>query len=76
MNRAQSIVSAIVVLIVNIGSVLGVGIDGNVANLIASVIVVVAATAWAAWRDHNFTSAALEGQKVIDQLKAENKENA
>lgn len=50
-------------------------VDEQSIYVIVSTIVAVITWAWGFWKNNNFTDAAKQGQKVIDKLKAENKEN-
>jgi len=70
MNRTQSIISAIVVLIVNLASIWGLSLDANAVSMVVSGAAIMAATIWALWRNHNLTDAALAGQKVVNELKS------
>ena len=74
MSRYQSIISAIIsaacIFLLPWLNRHGVLIDeGTLANIIIYLIAG-GAFLWTAWRNHNITSAAQEGQALIDELKA------
>jgi SPP1 family holin len=69
MNRTQSIVSAIVVLVMQVAALLGYTLDAGTVTAAVSAVVVIAATLWALWKNHNFTAAAQKAQQVLDDLK-------
>lgn len=61
--------SALVVVIVNIAAMVGVSIDqGTTADVVYAVLMLVA-TGWGIWHNHNFTSAAQAGQLLVDAAK-------
>ena len=70
MNRTQSIVSAIVVLVVQVAAIFGLTVDANAVNVFVSGVAVLIVTAYSLWKNHNFTDAANEAQKTIEELKA------
>lgn len=71
MERIKAIVSAVVVLVVNVAALLGYNLDADVTHQVLLVIVMLAATGWAIWKNHNFTDAAAEAQRYLDELKGE-----
>ncbi len=71
MDRTQSIISAIVVLIVNIAAIFGITLDQTVWFDGLCAIVALVANIWAIWKNHNFTDAALEGQQLVRLRKLE-----
>ena len=68
-ERIKAIVSAVVVLAVNICAVLGYDLDPDIRQQVILLFVMIAATCWAIWKNHNFTDAAAEAQKYLDELK-------
>ena len=68
-ERIKAIVSALVILVVNIAALLGYSIDADTTHQVLLLVVMVAATGWAIWKNHNFTDAAAEAQKYLDELK-------
>lgn len=71
MDKRQSTISAIAVLIVNLGVVFGVSVDQDSLVLVLGSLATLIATVWGVWRNHNFTYAAQQGQLVTNQLKNE-----
>ena len=69
-ERAKAIVTLVVTCAVNVCNVLGYAVDAeqwvNAALSILSVICI----AWTWWKNQNITPEALEGQKLLDSLKA------
>ena len=70
MNRTQSIVSAIVVLVVQVAAIFGLTVDANAVNVFVGGAAVLIVTAYSLWKNHNFTDAANEAQKTLEELKA------
>lgn len=70
-ERTKAIISAIVILIVNIAAMFGVSLDANVWFSGLCAIVMLATNIYAIWKNHNFTSEAAEAQAYLDNLKAE-----
>ena len=70
-ERWKAILSAVTIIIVNalalMGIDLGDGADIQDALLGAAWLI---SLAWAIWKNHNFTSSAIESQKVLDLLKS------
>lgn len=66
----KACVSALGVLIVATAGALGFDIDEGVVQNGLSAITFFAALLWGIWKNHNFTKAAQEAQKVCDALKA------
>lgn len=74
-ERIKAIISAAVVIIVNVAALCGVNLgDGDAITNAALMIASLAATCWAIWKNHNFTDEAAMAQKYLDSLKAERKE--
>lgn len=70
MNRTKSVVSAVVVIVVYVASLFGVSLDAGLVTTTVSVAAALAALAWGVWKNHNFTDAANQAQKVLDDLKS------
>ena len=70
-ERWKAILSAVTVIIVNAFALMGIdlgdGADIQDALLGAAWLI---SLAWAIWKNHNFTSSAIESQKVLDLLKS------
>ncbi len=70
-ERTKAIISAAVVLAVNIAALFGVSMDYETWFNGLCAIAMLAASAWGIWKNHNFTWPAMQGQLVINQLKNE-----
>lgn len=70
MNRTKSVVSAVVVIVVYVASLFGVSLDEGPVTTAVSVTAALAALTWGVWKNHNFTDAANQAQKVLDDLKS------
>jgi hypothetical protein len=70
-ERWKAIFSAIGVIIVNAAALMGIDLgDGaNIQDVLLGCAWI-ASLAWAIWKNHNFTAAAAEGQRVVDAIKA------
>ena len=68
-DRFQSIASAISLFIVDLVAIMGISIDTDIVVDVISVIVFIIATFYGIWKNHNFTDAAIEGQKLVNALK-------
>lgn len=69
-ERIKAIISAIVVIVVNAAALMGIDIgDGADIQDALFAIAWIASLAWAIWKNHNFTHAAAEGQRVVDAIK-------
>ena len=70
-ERTKAIISAAVIIIVNVAAIYGISLDqGMLLNAICA-IADLAAMLWAIWKNHNFTYAAAQGQLVVDNIKNE-----
>lgn len=70
-ERTKAIISAIVILIVNVAAMFGISLDMNIWVDGLCAIVALAADARGVWKNHNFTSEAAAAQAYLDNLKAE-----
>lgn len=70
-ERWKAIFSAIGIIIVNAAALLGIDVgDGAQLQDVLLGCAWLASLAWAIWKNHNFTAAAAEGQRVVDAIKA------
>lgn len=70
-ERWKAIFSAIGVIIVNAAAIMGIDLgDGASIQDVLLGCAWIASLAWAIWKNHNFTAAAAEGQRVVDAIKA------
>ena len=76
MTKSQSIISAIVVLVVQAAAFAGHTVDEEAVTTVVTVIVTLAATAYALWKNHNFTDAANAAQQFLNAAKANDFEEA
>lgn len=68
-ERTKAIISIGALIVVQIAALAGVQMDaGNLTEVMGS-LVVVCATIFAAWKNHNFTDAAAVAQGVLDSIK-------
>ena len=70
-ERTKAIISAIVILIVNIAAMFGVSLDANIWFSGLCAIVLLATNIYAIWKNHPITPEAVQAQKYLDQLKAD-----
>lgn len=70
MNQRESIVSAVVVLVVAAVGAFGMKVDANALTDVISAAALIAAYAWGIWKNHNFTDAAAEMQAQLNIAKA------
>lgn len=70
METIKAVMSASVVLIVAGASLFGFDLDAGMVQNALSIVAFFVAFAWAIWKNHNFTKAAQEAQKVLDATKA------
>lgn len=74
-ERWQAIFSAIGVIVVNAAALLGIDMgDGADLQDVLLGCAWIASLLWAIWKNHNFTYAAAEGQKVVNAIKSVEKE--
>lgn len=75
-ERTKAIISAVAVIAVNVAAFMGIALDqATVLNALMGVAML-AATVWGVWHNHNFTEAAIEGQRLTDLRKVEAKARA
>lgn len=66
----KAAVSALGVLIVACAGMIGFDLDADMVQNGLSIAAFLAAFAWGIWKNHNFTKAAQEAQKVLNATKA------
>ena len=69
MNRAQSIVSAVVVLVVQVAAIAGHTLDFDATYQVIAAIAAIVTVCWALWKNHNLTDAANMAQGVLEAIK-------
>ena len=73
-ERVKAIISAAVVIIVNVAALMGIDLgDGDAITNAVLMIASLAATCWAIWKNHNFTDEAAMAQRYLEALKTERK---
>lgn len=73
----KATISALVLIIANVALyVFGTAIDTEALTTIFSGVAIAIFTAYAAWKNHNFTKAAQQGQLEVDQAKLDAKKEA
>jgi len=70
-ERTKAIISAAVIIMVNVAAIYGISLDQSVLMNAICAIAELAALLWAIWKNHNFTYAAAQGQLVVDRIKNE-----
>ena len=63
----KAIISTILVIVVSLFGALGIDVDGAAVENVLYAAIFLVSTFYGCWR--NFTKAAQEGQKLIDELK-------
>lgn len=69
-ERAKAIVSAVAIIAVNVCAYFGITLDQGQLTTGLLAACGLACTVYGIWKNHNFTQAAIEGQKVTDAIKA------
>ena len=69
-ERIKAIVSAIVIIAINVGVLFGFDIDGDEMTNALLGLAAFASWCYAIWKNHNFTDEAIEAQVYLDELKA------
>ena len=65
----KALVSAFMVIACALAGALGIDLDADALQNVLSAVLLLAATVYGVWKNHNFTQAAQEGQKVVDAIK-------
>lgn len=66
----RATVSAVIVVLVAVLSAFGIEVDGDAMTNVVCAVILIGVTIYGVWTNHNFTQAAQEGQKLIDEIKA------
>lgn len=69
-ERVKAIVSAAVVIAVEVAGICGVTLDSDTVTQVVSTVVIIAVTVYGIWKNHNFTGAAAAAQALLDGIKA------
>lgn len=70
-EQIKNLVKYAATLVVFIAGLFGVAISEETASIVVYAVALVALVAWGLWKNHNLTTAAILGQKVLDALKKE-----
>ncbi len=71
-EATKATVSAAAVIVVNLAMyAFGVNLDQTIVTQVIGGAVIIATTLYAAWKNHNFTKAAQQGQLVTNRIKNE-----
>ena len=68
-ERTKAIISATVILVVNVAALCGVNISQDTLMSVAFGIAAILADLWGIWKNHNFTPEAAQAQTLLDSLK-------
>jgi uncharacterized membrane protein len=68
-ETVKAVISAAVVFVCAIAGALGFDLSTDTVWQVVSAVVFVAAVGYGIWKNHNFTTAAQEGQQLVDELK-------
>ena len=68
-ENMKPIVSAVIIIAVNVAAMLGFDIDGEALTNVVCAAVMLIATGYGVWKNHNFTDAARQGQELTDAIK-------
>ena len=69
-ERAKAIISALAIITVNVCAYFGIALDQDQLTRGLLAIGALATLIYGIWKNHNFTTAAIEGQKLTDAIKA------
>ncbi len=72
-ERAKAVVTLVVTCAVNIANIYGYAIDAEQWVNVALSLLSAACIGWTWWKNQNMTHEAVQGQHVIDDLKAKRK---
>lgn len=68
-ERTKAIISAIVIVAVNVAALLNFDLDGDAMSNALFGLAAFLSWAWAIWKNHNFTDEAAEAQVYLNGLK-------
>lgn len=69
-ERVKAIISAIVIIAINIAALLNFDLDGNALTNALMGLAAFLSWVWAIWKNHNFTDEAAKAQVYLDELKS------
>ena len=68
-ETAKAVISAVVLVLVDVLAAVGIAADPSTVASAVYLVLLIAATLYGCWKNHNFTQAAQEAQKKLDELK-------
>lgn len=68
-EQKKAVISAAIVLVVNIFALCNVSLDKGLIESVVFGAISLAATLYAAWKNHNFTEEAAQAQQYLEVLK-------
>lgn len=74
MNKTQSIISALCVIIVQAAAMCGVALDAGAVTTALSIVAAFAALVWGLYKNHTFSDAALAAQQFLNAAKGKDVE--
>ena len=69
-ERMKAIVSAVVIIIVQVAGYYGLTLDAGMVQDAIIIIIMLATCGYGIWKNHNFTEAAGKAQAYLDELKS------
>lgn len=75
-ERVKAIVTIVIVAVVNVANVFGYAVDADAWVNVALSLLSALGIVWSWWKNQNITPEAVEGQKLLDSLKAAKHANA
>lgn len=70
-ETAKAVISALVLVLVDVLAAVGIAADPSAVSFAVYLVLLIAAIIYGCWKNHNFTKAAQEAQKLLDELKGE-----
>ena len=68
-EQQKAVISAAIVLLVNVAALFGANLDADMAQKVAFGLISIVVTLYGVWKNHNFTSEAVQAQEYLDTLK-------
>ena len=68
-EKTKAVVSAAILLAVNVAALFGASLDLGMVQNVAFGLITIVTTLYGVWKNHNFTSEAVEAQAYLDDLK-------
>jgi hypothetical protein len=68
-ERIKAIISAAIILIINVATMFNISLDQDIMIKAMFSLVDLVAMIWAIWKNHNFTTEAIQAQGYLNNLK-------